>query len=181
MDALNLLLAAIAIILGFSLSSLISLFIEWKAIANKEEDNLPLAQHCQLTKVKCHVKEILSSLFCSLFEPITNKKKEDAYFVFIDILKVITSLFILLFWFLLVVYATNVKAGVAGTPKLYVSSAEIQKVLVHLLRWIPFIGLELILLLIAKICPRNFNWFSIFSNIVVYAVFGINIFLFCRY
>lgn len=175
MNFVNVSLSAIGVLLGFSLASLITVLMDWMKnntpnvpsgddkkeinsdliIDNTSSNEISMKKRFVIMKKKCR------NCFQRLIHPFTYIESQNSLCEIINILKIVSSLFIIVFWTLIVLYIQQSDEVIfIENPFIYITT-----VLPFYL--FPIIGLELLLLLIFKIKMNSDVLFTKSSNIVV--------------
>lgn len=154
MDFVNVSLSAIGLLLGFSLSSLITVLIEW--LKNKTDNSsigtpkvISISQKNNQVK-SAENQEAPVGQFTKLriFNLISPRYSEYILDDIINIFKIISCLFVIVFWNLLLGY-------VWASEGIIISNNFLRFSLVLTYYVLPIIGLELVLLLLLNIRMRK--------------------------
>lgn len=174
MDLVNFSLSAVGLLLGFSLASLITVLMEWMKNdtgSNASEDEKGNSSRETISsgtaiidtskeKKQNFKQKAKFKYFNKLFYPLTYKNSELPLDEIINILKIVSSLFVIVFWTLLVTYLKVGSSLNIEDPILYQTVRFTYYVL-------PIVGLELLLLILLKIRMKTKALLSTVSHIVV--------------
>lgn len=150
MDFVNVSLTAIGLLLGFSLSSLISVLIEW---LNKKTDNSSIEtpkvnsisqKNEQIRSAENRKAPVGQLTKLRIFNLLSPRYSEFILDDIINIFKIISCLFVIVFWTLLLGYVWE-------SEGIIISNIFIRISLVFTYYVFPIIGLELVLLLLLNI------------------------------
>lgn len=171
-------LSAVGLLLGFSLASMITVLMEWMKNgtdnnSSKDENGEgftisipsgPAIIEPSREKNGNHKQRLQSNYLKHLFYPLTYGNSEYPLDEIINILKIVSSLFVIVFWTLIVIYLMLIDQADAA---IYIKNPIIYHIIKYSYYVLPIIGLELLLLLIFKIRMKPKALLSRASHCVV--------------
>ncbi len=177
MDFVNVSLTAIGLLLGFSLSSLISVLIEW---LSKKTDNSSIEtpkvnsisqENDQIHSAENRKAPVGQFTRLRIFNLLSPRYSEFILDDIINILKIISCLFVVVFWNLLLGY-------VSATEGIVISNNFLRGSLKLTYYFFPIIGLSSVLLLLLNIRMSEKALLTKTSHIVAIASIAWVVFVF---